>query len=243
MKMRQSCNSWWGGVGGAGREKTSSGITKPERVKGEKDSYNGDGGHRRCWFRSPPYNGFVVLPSRAAAGSANAMTQLLTTVYFSDLDRFHSNAKEIGFIKGLHAFMPEPAQEEIFSLWEQVVVACMKIKEKLVEGENKIKCKMRTLIGFFLLEKGEVNGSMKKVVILKIPFILMIGSTTMSSTEALKAGLCEKALIGMEYVLHGVIALGIMAAGGVLSGGNPASHVLQIKKQGDSADAKLVVTL
>ncbi|RYR15126.1 hypothetical protein Ahy_B04g071850 isoform H [Arachis hypogaea] len=122
------------------------------------------------------------------------MTQLLTTVYFSDLDRFHSNAKEIGFIKGLHAFMPEPAQEEIFSLWEQVVVACMKIKEKLVEGENKIKCKMRTLIG-------------------------------------------------MEYVLHGVIALGIMAAGGVLSGGNPASHVLQIKKQGDSADAKLVVTL
>ncbi|XLS91062.1 hypothetical protein HN51_067070 [Arachis hypogaea] len=66
MKMRQSCNSWWGGVGGAG--------------------YNGDGGHRRCWFRSPPYNGFVVLPSRAAAGSANAMTQLLTTVYFSDLD-------------------------------------------------------------------------------------------------------------------------------------------------------------
>ncbi|XLS91061.1 hypothetical protein HN51_067069 [Arachis hypogaea] len=48
---------------------------------------------------------------------------------------------------------------------------------------------------------------------------------------------------GMEYVLHGVIALGIMAAGGVLSGGNPASHVLQIKKQGDSADAKLVVTL
>ncbi|QHO08696.1 uncharacterized protein DS421_14g474980 [Arachis hypogaea] len=49
-------------------------------------------------------------------------------------------------IMGLHAFMPEPAQEEIFSLWEQVVVACMKIKEKLVEGENKIKCKMRTLI-------------------------------------------------------------------------------------------------
>ncbi|QHO08468.1 uncharacterized protein DS421_14g472910 [Arachis hypogaea] len=142
MKMRQSCNSWWGGVGGAGREKTSSGITKPERVKGEKD----------------------ILPSRAAAGSANAMTQLLTTVYFSDLDVLlwsfdsdeHSSAsiamlRKLASLRsltimGLHAFMPEPAQEEIFSLWEQVVVACMKIKEKLVEGENKIKCKMRTLI-------------------------------------------------------------------------------------------------
>ena len=42
---------------------------------------------------------------------------------------------------------------------------------------------------------------LQQQVILKIPFILMIGSTTMSSTEALKAELCEKALIVTHYYL------------------------------------------
>ncbi|XP_057729618.1 4-coumarate--CoA ligase-like 1 [Arachis stenosperma] len=45
-----------------------------------------------------------------------------------------------------------------------------------------------------------------------------------------------------NVVEYGVIALGIMAAGGVFSGANPASHVSEIKKQVDSADAKLIVT-
>ncbi|XWS34549.1 hypothetical protein CRYUN_Cryun21dG0048300 [Craigia yunnanensis] len=41
---------------------------------------------------------------------------------------------------------------------------------------------------------------------------------------------------------YGVIALGIMAAGGVFSGANPASHPSEIKKQADDANAKLIVT-
>ncbi|MED6210971.1 4-coumarate--CoA ligase-like 1 [Stylosanthes scabra] len=45
-----------------------------------------------------------------------------------------------------------------------------------------------------------------------------------------------------NVVEYGVIALGIMASGGVFSGANPASHVSEIKKQADSADAKLIVT-
>ncbi|CAN0858864.1 4-coumarate--CoA ligase-like 1 [Linum grandiflorum] len=41
---------------------------------------------------------------------------------------------------------------------------------------------------------------------------------------------------------YGIVALGIMAAGGVFSGINPASHPSEIKKQVEAADAKLVVT-
>jgi len=45
-----------------------------------------------------------------------------------------------------------------------------------------------------------------------------------------------------NVVEYAIIALGIMAAGGVFSGANPTSHVSEIKKQADSADAKLIVT-
>ncbi|XP_027342389.1 4-coumarate--CoA ligase-like 1 [Abrus precatorius] len=45
-----------------------------------------------------------------------------------------------------------------------------------------------------------------------------------------------------NVVEYAIIALGIMAAGGVFSGANPASHASEIKKQADSADAKLIVT-
>nr|QBY26088.1 4CL3 [Fagopyrum tataricum] len=41
---------------------------------------------------------------------------------------------------------------------------------------------------------------------------------------------------------YAIVALGIMAAGAVFSGINPASHASEIKKQADAADAKLVVT-
>ncbi|CAI9109796.1 OLC1v1009698C1 [Oldenlandia corymbosa var. corymbosa] len=41
---------------------------------------------------------------------------------------------------------------------------------------------------------------------------------------------------------YGIVALGIMAAGGVFSGANPASHTSEIKKQIDTAEAKLIVT-
>ncbi|CAL1378330.1 unnamed protein product [Linum trigynum] len=41
---------------------------------------------------------------------------------------------------------------------------------------------------------------------------------------------------------YGIVALGIMAAGGVFSGINPASHPSEIKKQVEAADAKLIVT-
>ncbi|PPS06079.1 hypothetical protein GOBAR_AA14567 [Gossypium barbadense] len=41
---------------------------------------------------------------------------------------------------------------------------------------------------------------------------------------------------------YGIVALGIMAAGGVFSGANPASHPSEIKKQADAANAKLIVT-
>ncbi|XP_061369242.1 4-coumarate--CoA ligase-like 1 [Gastrolobium bilobum] len=41
---------------------------------------------------------------------------------------------------------------------------------------------------------------------------------------------------------YAIVALGIMASGGVFSGANPASHASEIKKQAESADAKLVVT-
>lgn len=41
---------------------------------------------------------------------------------------------------------------------------------------------------------------------------------------------------------YAIVALGIMAAGGVFSGANPTSHASEIKKQAESADAKLIVT-
>lgn len=41
---------------------------------------------------------------------------------------------------------------------------------------------------------------------------------------------------------YAIVALGIMAAGGVFSGANPAGHASEIKKQVEAADAKLVVT-
>ncbi|XVE85346.1 hypothetical protein DITRI_Ditri17bG0083600 [Diplodiscus trichospermus] len=41
---------------------------------------------------------------------------------------------------------------------------------------------------------------------------------------------------------YGIVALGIMAAGGVFSGANPTSHPLEIKKQVNAANAKLIVT-
>ncbi|KAK7302282.1 hypothetical protein RJT34_13168 [Clitoria ternatea] len=45
-----------------------------------------------------------------------------------------------------------------------------------------------------------------------------------------------------NVVEYAIVALGIMAAGGVFSGANPASHVSEIKKQAESSDAKLIVT-
>ncbi|KAJ4850187.1 4-coumarate--CoA ligase-like 1 [Turnera subulata] len=41
---------------------------------------------------------------------------------------------------------------------------------------------------------------------------------------------------------YGIVALGIMASGGVFSGANPTSHESEIKKQVEAADAKLIVT-
>lgn len=41
---------------------------------------------------------------------------------------------------------------------------------------------------------------------------------------------------------YGVVALGIMSAGGVFSGANPTSHTSEIKKQVDLAEAKILVT-
>ncbi|KAI5665702.1 hypothetical protein M9H77_15555 [Catharanthus roseus] len=45
-----------------------------------------------------------------------------------------------------------------------------------------------------------------------------------------------------NIVEYAVIALGIMAAGGVFSGANPASHASEIRKQVELAEAKLIVT-
>ncbi|KAF6143873.1 hypothetical protein GIB67_009854 [Kingdonia uniflora] len=41
---------------------------------------------------------------------------------------------------------------------------------------------------------------------------------------------------------YAIVALGIMAAGGVFSGANPLAHVSELRKQVESADAKLIVT-
>ncbi|PSR84759.1 4-coumarate--CoA ligase-like [Actinidia chinensis var. chinensis] len=41
---------------------------------------------------------------------------------------------------------------------------------------------------------------------------------------------------------YAIVALGIMAAGGVFSGANPSAHPSEIKKQVEAADAKLIVT-
>ncbi|KAM6562566.1 hypothetical protein CsatB_022564 [Cannabis sativa] len=45
-----------------------------------------------------------------------------------------------------------------------------------------------------------------------------------------------------NVVEYAIVALGIMAAGGVFSGSNPAAHVLEIKKQVEDSGAKLIVT-
>jgi 4-coumarate--CoA ligase len=45
-----------------------------------------------------------------------------------------------------------------------------------------------------------------------------------------------------NVVEYAIVALGIMDSGGVFSGANPASHTSEIKKQVESADAKLIVT-
>ncbi|KAB2624954.1 4-coumarate--CoA ligase-like 1 [Pyrus ussuriensis x Pyrus communis] len=41
---------------------------------------------------------------------------------------------------------------------------------------------------------------------------------------------------------YAIVALGIMAAGGVFSGANPSGHASEIKKQVEVADAKIIVT-
>ncbi|KAL6969257.1 4-coumarate--CoA ligase-like 1 [Sarracenia purpurea var. burkii] len=41
---------------------------------------------------------------------------------------------------------------------------------------------------------------------------------------------------------YAIVALGIMAAGGVFSGANPSAHASEIKKQVEAADATLIVT-
>ncbi|XP_024041083.1 4-coumarate--CoA ligase-like 1 isoform X2 [Citrus clementina] len=41
---------------------------------------------------------------------------------------------------------------------------------------------------------------------------------------------------------YGIVALGIMAAGGVFSGANPTAHASELKKQVDAADSKLIVS-
>ncbi|XP_057949597.1 4-coumarate--CoA ligase-like 1 [Malania oleifera] len=45
-----------------------------------------------------------------------------------------------------------------------------------------------------------------------------------------------------NVVEYAIVALGVMAAGGVFSGANPSAHVSEIKKQVEAADAALVVT-
>ncbi|GLU06216.1 hypothetical protein SLE2022_232650 [Rubroshorea leprosula] len=41
---------------------------------------------------------------------------------------------------------------------------------------------------------------------------------------------------------YAIVALGIMTAGGVFSGANPAGHASEIKKQAEAANAKLIIT-
>lgn len=41
---------------------------------------------------------------------------------------------------------------------------------------------------------------------------------------------------------YGIVALGIMAGGGVFSGANPTAHISELEKQVEAADAKLIVT-
>ncbi|KAI7749155.1 hypothetical protein M8C21_028210 [Ambrosia artemisiifolia] len=45
-----------------------------------------------------------------------------------------------------------------------------------------------------------------------------------------------------NVIEYAIVALGVMAAGGVFSGANPSSHSSEIKKQVDLAEAKLIVT-
>ncbi|KAI3515955.1 hypothetical protein L1887_14862 [Cichorium endivia] len=45
-----------------------------------------------------------------------------------------------------------------------------------------------------------------------------------------------------NVVEYGIVALGIMAGGGVFSGANPSSHSSEIKKQVELAEARLIIT-
>lgn len=45
-----------------------------------------------------------------------------------------------------------------------------------------------------------------------------------------------------NIIEYAVVALGIMSAGGVFSGANPDFHALEIKKQVETAEAKLIIT-
>ncbi|KAL3525878.1 hypothetical protein ACH5RR_014250 [Cinchona calisaya] len=45
-----------------------------------------------------------------------------------------------------------------------------------------------------------------------------------------------------NIIEYGIIALGIMSAGGVFSGANPASHASEIKKQVETSEATLIIT-
>ncbi|XP_042494057.1 4-coumarate--CoA ligase-like 1 [Macadamia integrifolia] len=42
---------------------------------------------------------------------------------------------------------------------------------------------------------------------------------------------------------YAIVALGIMAAGGVFSGANPSAHISEIRKQAEAADAELIITV
>ena len=53
---------------------------------------------------------------------------------------------------------------------------------------------------------------------------------------------CVVVVVLPNVIEYAIIALGIMSAGGVFSGANPASHASEIKKQVESAEAKLIIT-
>ncbi|XP_027153873.1 4-coumarate--CoA ligase-like 1 [Coffea eugenioides] len=53
---------------------------------------------------------------------------------------------------------------------------------------------------------------------------------------------CVVVVVLPNIIEYAIIALGIMSAGGVFSGANPASHASEIKKQVESAEAKLIIT-
>lgn len=53
---------------------------------------------------------------------------------------------------------------------------------------------------------------------------------------------CVVVVVLPNIAEYGIIALGIMASGGIFSGANPSGHASEIKKQVEAADAKLIVT-